>query len=75
MPLSVVLLIFGGVFYYRLGDQEYGAGFIVAGISTAIGLITCFGFGWNWPGYFAGQLLLFAALTWYNLRRQKRRGW
>lgn len=75
MPFFLLFLLFGGIFFYRLGDIEYDRGFAVAGLSWAIGLITFLGLNWSWPGYLLGQGVLLAGLTWYNLRRQKRRGW
>lgn len=71
----IFILVVTGVFFYRLGDHEYGAGFTVAGLSLIIGLTTIFVFHWGGWGYGAGQVALLAGMTWYNLRRQQKRGW
>lgn len=69
--LAVLLIIAAAVLFYRIGDHDYGAGFVVAAISVGIGLVTWFVFDWGRFGFLGGQLLLFVGLTWYNLRRQQ----
>lgn len=67
--LAVLLIIAAAMLFYRIGDHDYGAGFLVAAISVAIGLVTLFVLGWGRFAFLGGQLLLFVGLTWYNLRR------
>lgn len=69
MPIGVLLLVAGAVLYYRLGQHEYGAGFVTAGLSIALWLITWVALGWGWLGYLGGQAALLGGLTWYNMRR------
>lgn len=68
MSFEIVLLIAGGVLYYRIGHHEYGAGFVTAGLSLMLGILTFFALGWGRLAYLAGQILLFAGLTWYNMK-------
>ena len=68
MPVEIILLVVGGILYYRIGDHEYGAGFATAGLSILLAVVTLFALGWGGYGYLAGQLLLFAGLTWYNMK-------
>jgi len=68
LPFEIVLLVVGGVLYYRIGSHEYGKGFLVAALSILAGVLTLFVLQWGRFGYLAGQLLLFGGLTWYNIR-------
>lgn len=68
MPFQIVLLIVGGVLFYRIGSHEYGAGFVTAGLSILVGVVAFFLLEWGPPGYLASQILLFAGLTWYNIK-------
>ncbi|MBA2291095.1 MAG: hypothetical protein H0W15_01420 [Gemmatimonadales bacterium] len=72
--LDVLLIVAGGVLFYRIGDHDYGAGFVTAGLSVLFGVVALFAFAWGPGGYLAGQVVLFACLTGYNMRRQARRG-
>jgi hypothetical protein len=72
MPLGVLLLAAGGVFYYRVGQHEHGAGFIDACVSIALLAITWVALGWGWLGHFLGQDVLLAGMTWYNIKRSAR---
>ncbi|MBK9550541.1 MAG: hypothetical protein IPO52_15940 [Gemmatimonadetes bacterium] len=40
MPAQIILLVVGGILFYRIGDHEYGAGFVPAGLSILLGIIT-----------------------------------
>lgn len=71
MGPAIVCLIAGGVFYYRLGNQEYGEGFTIAGLSVILGLLAWFVFGMGRYGYLGSQAALFGVLTWWNLRRMR----
>jgi hypothetical protein len=68
MPVAAFFLLLGGVLFYRLGQHEYGKGFLVAALSILAGVITLLVFRWGPFGYVAGQVLLFGGLTWYNMR-------
>jgi hypothetical protein len=72
MPLSVFLMVAGAVLFYRMGQHEFGEGFVTAGLSLALGLITWWVFGWGIWGYFAGQAALLGAMTWYNMKRHEK---
>lgn len=67
MPFEVVLLIVGGVLYYRIGSHEYGKGSLVAAMSILAGVITFFVLEWGRFGYLVSQMLLYGGLTWYNI--------
>ncbi|HET9066616.1 MAG TPA: hypothetical protein VFN22_12420 [Gemmatimonadales bacterium] len=69
--IAVLLLVAGAVLFHRIGEHDYGAGFVVAGLSVGLGVLTWFALGWGRFGYLGGQLLLFGGLTWYNLRRHQ----
>jgi hypothetical protein len=73
MYLTWFLVIAGGIFYYRLGEKEYGQGFLSAAASVAISLVTRAGLGWGLVGFVAGQLALLAGMTFYNMRRHDAR--
>lgn len=68
MPAQIILLVVGGILFYRIGDHEYGQGFVTAGLSILLGIITWLVLGWGGYGYLAGQLLLYGGLTWYNIK-------
>lgn len=68
MPFEIILLVVGGILFYRIGSHEYGKGFLVAALSILAGVLTFFVFAWGRFGYLGSQILLFAGLTWYNIR-------
>ena len=72
--IGILLMVAGAIFYYRLGQHEYGAGFVTAGLSLILWLVTWQALGWGWLGYVGGQLALLAGLTWYNMRRSGKPG-
>jgi len=71
MYLTVFLIVAGGIFYYRLGQHEYGRGFGTAVASIAMSLLTQVLLGWGLLGFLGGQVVVLAALTFYNMRRGK----
>lgn len=75
MALAIVCLIAGGVFYYRLGNYEYGNGFTVAGLSVILGLVAWFVLGMGRYGYLGSQVVLFGILTLWNFRRMRSRNY
>lgn len=70
--LAIVLSVVAGIFYYRVGDHEYGAGFVTAGLSLILSIVTWLVLGWDRFGFFGGQVAFFVGLTWYNGRRIKK---
>lgn len=68
MPAQIILLVVGAILYYRIGDHEYGAGFVTAGLSLILGILVFFALGWGAYAYLGSQLLLFGGLTWYNMK-------
>jgi hypothetical protein len=69
MYLTLFLIVAAALFYYRLGQHEYGQGFATAGLSLAVSLVTQVLLGWGWVAFVIGQVLVLAGLTWYNIRR------
>ncbi len=66
---EIFLMVAAGLFYYRLGQHEYGQGFATAGLSIAVSLVTQLLLHSGWIGFVVGQVLVLAGLTWYNVRR------
>jgi hypothetical protein len=73
MPLGILLLVCCLVLFYRLGDYEFGSGFVTAGLSLLFGALALFVFSWGVGGYIASQVALLLLLWGYNVRRQERR--
>ena len=70
MPYTTILLIVCcAVFYYRLGEQEYGSGGLLALISVTLWAIGILAFRLGWLGNLLLQVGLFFALTLWNMRR------
>jgi uncharacterized membrane protein YjjB (DUF3815 family) len=69
MYLTLFLMIAAAIFYYRLGEHEYGRGFATALASVAVSLLTQVLLHWGWLGFVLGQFGVLAGLTWYNMRR------
>jgi hypothetical protein len=70
--LGILLLVLAGIMYFRIGDHEYGAGFVTAGLSVITSIVTWLVFGWGPVGFLVGQVALFAGLTVYNVKRHER---
>ena len=60
-------------FFHHAGDEKFGRGFLVGGISVLLWIVTAFYLGWGWLGSLAGQLFLFGLLTVINPPRSMRR--
>ncbi len=72
MPCATLLLaICCAVFYYRLGDYEYGSGWLLALISVTLWGVGSFVLKSGWLGNLALQVGLFVALTFWNMRRKR----
>lgn len=70
--LDLVFMVACGVFFYRVGQHEHGNGFVTAGISVGLWLVSAYLLGWS-PGVsLLLQCGLFGAMTWRNLKRQGR---
>ena len=70
MPyLTLLLIICCAVFYYRVGEQEYGSGGLLALISVVLWVVGILAFRFGWLGNLLLQVGLFFALTLWNMRR------
>ena len=71
MPyLTLLIIICCAVFYYRVGEAEYGSGHLLALISVALWVTGAFLFKFRWPGNLLLQVGLFFALSLWNMRRK-----
>jgi hypothetical protein len=61
------------ILYYRVGDQEYGKGFMWALISFFISILTTVVVPLGTFGFLMAQALIFAAMTAYNMRRESQK--
>jgi hypothetical protein len=59
------------VFYYRLGEEEYDAGWLLALVSVMLWLAGSFALGLGIFGNLLLQVLPFVALTFYNMSRKR----
>ena len=72
MPYTTILLIVCcAVFYYRVGESEYGSGGLLALASVALWAVGSFALGFGWLGNFLVQVGLFFALTVWNMMRRQ----
>ncbi len=71
MPNATLLpVICCAVFYYRVGEYEYGSGELLALVSVVLWVIGIFAFKFGWLGNLLLQVGLFGALTLWNMRRK-----
>jgi hypothetical protein len=68
--LDVVILLASATFYYRLGDSEYGRGWMTGGLSLGLGVGAAYGFGGGTWVFLAAQVLFYVALTVMNFFRK-----
>ena len=74
MPYTTILLIVCcAVFYYRLGEFEYGSGGPLALASVALWVIGTFALEFGLLGNLLVQVGLFFALTVRNIMRRERK--
>jgi hypothetical protein len=74
MPYTTILLIICcAVFYYRLGEFEYGSGGPLALASVALWAIGSFALRFGWLGNLLGQVGLLFVLTFWNIMRRERK--
>jgi len=72
MPYTTILLIVCcAVFYYRVGESEYGSGGLLALASVALWVVGSLALGFGWLGNLLVQVGLFFALTVWNMMRRQ----
>ncbi len=67
---TLLLVICCAVFYYRVGEYEYGSGELLALVSVVLWVVGIFALGFGWLGNLLLQVGLFGALTLWTMRRQ-----
>jgi hypothetical protein len=70
---GLVMMLGCAVFYYRLGEQEYSSGILLAVVSIGLWLAAGYFLAFGWLGCILVQFGLFAVLTLLNLVREKYR--
>jgi uncharacterized membrane protein YfcA len=71
MPYTSLAIIIGcAVLYYRIGEQEYDSGVILALVSVTLWLVGSFAFGFGWLSNLSVQAGLFFGLTFWNMWRR-----
>ena len=74
MPYTTILLIVCcAVFYYRVGEFEYGSGGLLALVSVALWVMGTFALRFGVLGNLLLQVGLFFALTVWNMMRPERK--
>jgi len=74
MPYTTILLIVCcAVFYYRVGEFEYGSGGLLALVSVALWVMGTFALRFGVLGNLLLQVGLFFALTVWNMMRRERK--
>jgi hypothetical protein len=74
MPYTTILLIVCcAVFYYQVGEHEYGSGGLLALVSVALWLIGSFALGLGLLANLLIQVGLFVAMTIWNMMRRERK--
>ncbi len=71
--VSLLFPICCAVFYYRLGEEEYDAGWLLALVSIALWLVGGMVLHLGTIGNLLLQALLFVALTFWNMYRNRRK--
>ncbi len=66
--LAIVVLSVCAIFFYRAGRQERSWGILWAALSIAVSLLVLFVLRWGLLAIFAGQAVLFVAITIYRMR-------
>lgn len=69
--LSFVIIVACAVFFYRIGNADYGSGILLWGLSIIISICALLFLPFPVLSLLAGQVLLFVNLTIYNLTRKK----
>jgi hypothetical protein len=74
MPYTTLLLIVCcAVFYYRVGESDYGSGGLLALVSVALWAIGIFALRFGWLGNLVIQAGLLLVLTFWNMNRRERK--
>jgi len=73
MPyFSLLIILCCAIFYYRLGEAEYGGGWLLALVSVVLSVVSLLVLHWGWRGTLLLQAGLFVALWVWNMRSSKR---
>ena len=70
---SILLIVCCAVFYYRVGEFEYGSGGLLTLASVALWVVGSFALGLGWLANLLVQVGLFIALSVWNMMRRQRR--
>lgn len=66
---GLVMMLACALLYYRIGELEYGKGFLLGAISLLIWIITRYVLFWRWIPCLGAQAGLFGILTIINYFR------
>jgi len=73
MPYFTLLIVLCcAIFYYRLGEAEYGGGWLPAVVSVGLSALGLLVLGWGWRGNLLLQAGLFVAFWIWNVLYHKR---
>lgn len=73
MPyFSLLIILCCAIFYHRLGEAEYGGGWLLALISVGLSVASLFLLHWGWWGTLLPQAGLFVVLWLWNMRSSRR---
>mgnify|MGYP006300705167 CR=1 FL=1 len=67
---DIVILVASAIFYYRLGEIEYGRGWLTGCLSVGAGVGVAYLFAGGTLLFLVAQALLYAALTAFNFFRR-----
>jgi hypothetical protein len=70
---GLLIMLACAVFYYRLGEQEYSSGILLAVVSIAVWLAAGYLLHFELLGCILVQAGLFAALTIWNIVKERTR--
>ena len=70
--LGLVMMCGCAVLYYRIGEMEYGKGFLLGAVSVLIWVVTAYVFHWKWIPSLCVQAGLYGLLTIINCFRGPR---
>jgi hypothetical protein len=68
---SLLLAIVFVIMYFRLGELEYGKGYLTGLASFGISFVTIFGLHGGLAALVLGHVLLFGVLWAYNMKRSR----
>ena len=68
--LGIVILLASATFYYRLGEIEYGRGWLTGAASVGLGVGATSPFNDGTWAFLGAQVLLYVALTALNFFRR-----